>query len=336
MRYDDQYPFGYQGGTFSHKSLETAREANIPLTLDIAIPGKCLNECVFCGYHGVNAAGKLSPSEIRSVFRQFKDLGGTSIKILGEGEPLLRDDIFGLLGDLYGLGLNSVLFTCGDVIGDDQLAKKVHGHTGHDIASWLKDTECTVVLKYDSHHEDDIVGRQGFSLLRNRALDILLDLEFNSSFPTKLGFGIVLLQWNLEEVPEIYRKALENNIYPLICPLMPIGKTRDEKYRKLLAPSRHRTHKLRDQLVRIRKEYGINSHTVSDFPGGLPCDVAKAGFYIDDAGNAFLCESDDLVGNVKEQSLVSLWRRISEGKDQKYGEARYRGLCFPKRSCGII
>lgn len=334
--YDEEHPFGYHGGTFSAEALERARKLNVPLTLDLAIPGKCLNNCVFCGYYEVNTTGKLIPEEIFSIFRQFNDLGGESIKILGEGESLLRKDILDLIEDIHKLGLIPVLFTCGDVIGDDNLAEKIHGVTGHEIASRLKQNDCTVVLKYENKYQDDVVQRRGFSILRNRALDILLKLEFNSSFPSRLGFGTVLLQSNINEIPEIFRYALENNIYPLICPLMPIGKTREKEYRERLAPSQQKTWDLRKQLCAIRKLYGIDNSAVSDFPGGLPCDVARAGFYIDDAGNCFLCESDDLIGNIRDEKLKVLWGRISSRKNEKYRKARSKGLCFPKRKCNII
>lgn len=336
VRYDENHPYGYHGGTFSAEALEKAEKSNIPLTLDLAIPGKCLNNCVFCGYYKVNTTGKLTPSEIGSIFRQFKNLGGESIKILGEGEPLLRTDILDLVEDIHRLGLTPVLFTCGDVIGDDKLAKKIHGVAGYEIALRLKRSECTVILKYEGKYQDDIVQQKGFSTLRNRALKMLLELEFNSFFPSRLGFGTVLLRKNIREIPKIFRYALENNIYPLICPLMPIGKTKEKECREQLAPSREETREHRNELVAIRSKYGINHDAVSDFPGGLPCDVARAGFYIDDVGKAFLCESDEFVGNIRDQSLKILWGKINSKKDKKYGKARFKGLCFPKRMCEII
>ena len=42
--------FGYKGGTFSKEELNEAEQNGNPLTLDMAIPGDCLNDCIFCGY----------------------------------------------------------------------------------------------------------------------------------------------------------------------------------------------------------------------------------------------------------------------------------------------
>ena len=81
--------FGYDGGTFSKEELDFARRNNIPLTLDLAIPCGCLNNCIFCGYRDTQKGEGLTLKEILNIVDQFKDLGGKSIKILGEGEPKL-------------------------------------------------------------------------------------------------------------------------------------------------------------------------------------------------------------------------------------------------------
>ncbi len=334
--YDHLHPFGYNGGTFPENDVKTAIEKGLPLTLDLAIPGACLNRCVFCGYYNVNSDGKLSQQEILSIIDQFADLGGKSIKILGEGEPLLRKDIIFLLQSIADKGIIPVLFTCGDVIGDDDLSQKIHGTEGRELANTIYNIGCTVVLKFEAKNEDAIVQRKGFSNRRNRALQILMQIGFNKHYPSRIGFGTVLLKHNYDIIPGIYQYALENNIYPLICPLMPVGKTKERADRDILSPSKSEIFQLKKNLIAIRNNFGMSSTIESDFPGGLPCDIARAGFYIDDAGNAFICESDDMVGNIKRIALKDLWDKINELKGFKYGNHRLKGQCFPKRRHQII
>lgn len=334
--YDKKHPFGYNGGTFPEELVRKAIDNAIPLTLDLAIPGTCLNNCIFCGYYDVNSTGKLSQNEILNIIEQFANLGGKSIKILGEGEPLLRKDIILLLNRMSNHGLIPVLFTCGDVIGDDNLAIKFHGISGYELANILYEIGCTIVLKYEAKDQDDIVQREGFSKLRDKAFQILMEIGFNKHFPSRFGFGTVLLRHNYNEIPIIYKYALENNIYPLICPLMPIGKTKERQNREILSPSKSDIAVLKASLKHFRKNFGIDFSIESDFPGGLPCDIARVGFYIDDIGNAFICESDDVVGNIREFGLNNLWAEININKNAKYGEARHKGLCFPKRRNNII
>ncbi|MGD8719886.1 MAG: radical SAM protein [Candidatus Zixiibacteriota bacterium] len=335
-RYSATEPFGYEGGTFSDVEVEAALKAGYPLTMDFAIPGKCINNCVFCGYYCVNETGKLTFDEILKVIKEFASLGGKSVKILGEGEPLLREDILGILSYIRELGMVPVLFTGGDVIGDERLSGPIHGISGPVVVEQLRELGVTVVLKYENYYQDDIVGRQGFSEARNRALKLFLQYGLNETFPSKLGLGTVLLKENYMDIEGIYRWCLERNIYQLICPLMPIGKMKDDKERNKLAPSKGDVAVLKGRLKAIRAEFGVSPSIESDFPGGLPCDIARAGFYVDDSGNVFVCESDSKIGNVKHETLIDLWTIADSLKTREYGAARRKGLCFPKRRKGII
>ena len=46
----------------------------------------------------------------------------------------------------------------------------------------------------------------------------LLEAGFNKFSPSHLGFGIVVLKENYDEIPKAYEMALDKNIYPLLCP----------------------------------------------------------------------------------------------------------------------
>ena len=256
--------------------------------------------------------------------------------ILGEGEPLLRPDILELLTEISHNSMIPVLFTCGDALGDESLCRQSLGLSPHEVVEQLFDIGSTVVLKFDSWQQDDMVGRAGYTEARDRALDLLIAAGLNQVYPSRLGFGIVLLKRNCAEVPSIFRFALESNIYPLVCPLMPIGRSSTREFRDTMAPTRSETRALRTQLVEIREEYGVKDGRLSDFPGGLPCDVSRCGMYVDDQGKLLICESDDCVGNIRTASLADLWACVDGAKDRKYGAARRRGLCFPKRMRGIV
>lgn len=334
--YNEDKPFGYEGGTFPEKDVDEAIRLGIPLTLDLSIPGECYNNCMFCGYYDVNKEGKLDRKEIFKIIRDFAALGGKSVKILGEGEPLLRADIIEILAFIKYNRMVPVLFASGDVIGDDRLSKKVHGIYGGELVERLGDIGVTVMLKFEGWEQDEVVGRRGFSKARNRALSYLLYYGFNEHYPTKLGFGTVLLKSNYEDIAPLFEYCLRENIYQLICPLMPIGKMEDEKERKRLAPSKKDVAVLKGRLKTIRTEFGVSPSVESDFPGGLPCDIARAGFYVDDVGNVYLCESDMRIGNVRTSNITTNWRVIDRLKTGKYGEKRRCGLCFPKRMIGVV
>lgn len=337
-KYISNYRFGYSGGTFLQNEIEDALENGYPLTLDIAIPGSCLNNCIYCGYYEINHNNKLSIEEINTIIKQFKRLGGKSIKILGEGEPLLRKDIFLILKEIKDNQLIPVLFTCGDVIGDENLAYKIHQKSSKELVDLLYSLNCTIMLKYeaDGVAQDEIVQRKNYSVKRDRAIELILNKGFNRTFPTRIGFGSVLLKKNSDSIKNVFDNALDKNIYPLICPLMPIGKMGDSIERERLSPSKDFIGNLKKDLAELKIKNGINDKSESDFPGGLPCDISRTGFYIDDVGNVFICESDQKVGNIRENALKHLWKKIDSLKWQKYGKERCLGLCQPKRRAGIL
>jgi MoaA/NifB/PqqE/SkfB family radical SAM enzyme len=299
----DYESYGYDGGTFSAEEIDNARKHNIPLTLDLAIPCNCLNNCYYCGYRYTQKGKGLSYEEIIDIADQFKKICGKSIKILGEGEPLLRKDILNILGYIYRIGLKPVLFTCGDVIGDDALAQEIHGIGGEDIVERLKGYNVTVMLKYDKKNQNRMCKRKGYSEKRQRALKLLLKAGFNEYIPSHLGFGIVVLKDNYREIHKNYDTALKNNIYSLLCPLMPIGKVKDKKWRDKVGISSNQMIGLALTLYNIAGVYGIDFPEPADFPGGKPCDISRSGFYIGDTGDIYLCESEEKVGNVRSISL---------------------------------
>jgi len=286
----------------------------------------------------VNSNNKLKYEEIKNIFKNFGKLGGKSIKILGEGEPLLRKDIISVLEEIINNGLIPVLFTSGDVLGDESLCTKIHGISNVQLIQKLNALKCTIVIKYEAQgiKQDLIVNKFGYTEKRDRALDLLMRYGFNEERTTRLGFGIVLLRDNYLDVPLIFNFALQHNIYPLVCPLMPIGKMKSINNRECLSPTKNEIRELKANLCNCKKANGYDNSYESDFPGGKPCDISRTGFYIDDIGNAFVCESDDFVGNVRDFSLKEIWDQINVRKWKKYGNARNLGLCFPKRKAQII
>lgn len=328
--------YGYVGGTFSDEEIAEARERNIPLTLDCALPGPCLNDCTYCGFLYVNDGNKLHQHEILRVFKEFADLGGKSIKILGEGEPLLRKDIFFLLRRIRELNMIPVLFTCGDVLGSEDLAQQIHSRSCKELVLDLYESGVTIMLKYEKKAQDDIVQRRGYSILREIALEHLLNFKFNTEFPTRLGFSIVLTKENYHEVSDVFSFALHNDIYPLVCPLMPIGKMKCHEYLRQHSPDARKIAELSERLSKLCREQGIYNCVSISFPGGLPCDISRVGLYMDDVGDIKVCEADDSIGSIKDCSLFTLWQKCSGVKNKKYGDMRWKGFCFPKLSEGIL
>jgi MoaA/NifB/PqqE/SkfB family radical SAM enzyme len=330
--------YGYNGGTFLEREYLEALEKGIPLTLDFSIPCACFNECTYCGYRDTQKGDVLGRDEIISVIHQFAALGGRSVKFVGEGEPLTRKDIFLLISEIRKDGMVPVVFSCGDLLGDDDLCIKIHGVDGGEAIGRLAEADVTVMLKYDSKNQDSITRRIGYSEKRDRALERLKNIGFNLHNPTHLGFGTVILRCNYKEIPEIFNYAIPNNVYPLNCPLMPIGRAEDDAKRAEIGITGDEMAELTIKLNIIAWEYGITFTQPADFPGGLKCDISRAGLFVAYTGRIDPCEAHlcDAIGNVRQVPLAVAWKNINELKEREYDGQRGLGLCFPKLIKGII
>ena len=327
--------WGYNGGTFLESEYEAARRDGKPLTLDISAHSGCSNNCIYCGYLNTQGGTPLTGGEIANMIRQFSGLGGKSFRFVGEGEPLSRKDIFQLVGEIKKSGMIPVIFSCGDLLGDDGLCLKLHGFDGREAIGRLDEAGVTVVLKYDAHHQDHIVKRPGYSEKRNLALERLMNAGFNLHAPSHLAFGTVVLRANHKEIPELYDYGLSRNIYTVNCALMPIGRSEFDYPR--LGITGDEMIELAAKTHIIAWEYGIPFTRVADFPGGLQCDVSRAGFYVSYTGKIDLCEANifEDIGNFRDVPLSVAWERINAARERQ-GDERVRGLCIAKRAKGII
>jgi len=93
-----------------------------PISVMIGVTYRCQCGCVHCGMESyrVSPEDELSTEEVKGVIRQARDLGAVEITFFG-GEPLLREDLDGVvayassIGMLPSLDTNGILLTPGRV-----------------------------------------------------------------------------------------------------------------------------------------------------------------------------------------------------------------------------
>lgn len=84
----------------------------VPLTVMIAVTGRCQCDCAHCSASGLPSEGELSGAEVRAVIDSARAMGSPKIGFTG-GEPLLREDIAELTAYAAGLGLSVSIDTNG-------------------------------------------------------------------------------------------------------------------------------------------------------------------------------------------------------------------------------
>lgn len=301
---------GMKGVVFTEKQLNEAIENKQLLNIQLAIPCGCLCDCVYCYQASSKTGSQITLKDVKRMIDQMKKLGSIYLQILGHGEPLLNKDFFDIVRYANHNGIYVSLFTCGDVLGDDNIAMKIHGIDGLEVIQRLKKMDISLFIKYELKNQDHIAQRQGYSAIRDRALERLIAAGFNSTTPTRLGITPVILNLNIHELREIYRWALSNNIYPHLCVLIPTGKAKDVSTRNLDI-SHEELISLTIDNYKEAIDQGYQYTGSTPFPGGVSCEYLRIGLYVDEFGDVFLCSGRDTgsLGNIKHDKLGEIWEK---------------------------
>jgi MoaA/NifB/PqqE/SkfB family radical SAM enzyme len=254
-------------------------------SLDLGIV--CDLNCLYCFTHGASNGTPLhrnttlSERTTLSLLDDFATSGAQTVNIVGGGEPLLYPRLSAVLEYLCDRQIAVVLFTNGIKLAAEP-----------ELLRFLFDADVTVVLKYNSRYhqlQDALVGRRGYTDIRNKALDLLIQMGFNESEPTRLGVDTLVFAGNLEEIPDIHRWCRSNNVYPLTADFIPTGRTSsgglvqtretikfDPRLREIAEQALKRiTTEQRTELLRaledIDKDLGIKLGSTRAYYGGGAC-----------------------------------------------------------------
>ena len=336
--YSDKFPEDYvndvDGWSFTGKELE--KNKGRLLTLDIDFGNNCMLNCGFCFRRGgmldsAGAKSALSYSQIIAYLKEAKKLGLRSVKFLGAGEPLQEPTLLKFLEDLKRMDIIPLIFTKAHVIGDDALARKFHGHrgitSGEDLVKKLKSLNARILLNFlsfDTEIQDRMVGNiEGYTLKRNRALELLVKHGFNSPNPTHLCIlPIPITRLTFPETFEIYRFARERNIYPVVTPTMVAGRSLDQLFRNSTGVPAGKIISLYTKIYGYNIEKGIQTleeiekDGVASYAGGAPCNQVACGMYVTLPGIVLRCPGDEttIFGDITKQSLKEIWQNSENFK----------------------
>jgi len=222
----------------------------------------------------------------------------------------------------WDVGLS--IFTKGHVLGDDDFAVRVFSHEGvsnaRSLASRLLELKTSVLLSFQSFRpqiQDRLVGNvAGHTLRRNRAAEMLCNLGFNKSSPTRLAFcANPITRDNYDELLDIYVYCRERNILPVIAALMVSGKQFTRSFLDGIDVPAEAKVRLWERIYRYNLDSGIHSlddlkrDGISSMPGIHPCNQIAAGLYVTLTGTVTMCpgDSNTLLGSIRHARIGNIW-----------------------------
>ena len=330
IMYKNKFPKSFindlNGWNFTQEEL--IKNKGKILTLDIDFGNVCSLNCPHC-FRRDNKIdfGKGKPMSYDETIKLIKDakkLGLKSVKFLGAGEPFENKRFIEFLRFLKDLDIIPLIFTKGHIIGDDNLAKIWNSDYGitnsKELIEELEKVNASILLGFNSFNtekQDKMVGGiKGYTLKRNRALELLTEAGFNKSNPTRLCLAAnPVTHDNYEEMFEIYKWGRVRNLYLIVCPTMVSGRCAETKDWERITPSQEDLIDLYVQIYKFNIEKGIQTlkqiekEGISAYAGGCPCHQIACGMYITLGGLVLRCPGDDVTvfGDIRTKSLKDIW-----------------------------
>lgn len=338
-------------GSFSKRILQD----NIGklLSLDIDFGRVCSLDCPHCFRKNNKVDFPEPPSEERKLMRyddilevveQGKELGLRSVKFLGKGEPFEHRRFLEFLRALKKLDIVPSIFTKGHVIGDDKLVKQYYSHygisTGMQLVEELKKVNASILLgfnSFDTEIQDKMVGGiKGYTIKRNRALELLVRGGFNKYNPTHLCLAInPVTKENYDEVFKIYTWGRVRNLYAIVCPTMISGRCGEPHAWQRITPTAEEIIDLYTRIYQFNIQKGIQTleqikeEGVSAYAGGHPCNQIACGMYVTLIGTVLRCPGDDttFLGNIWKNKLRDIWLE----SENYHRSGKFNCDCPPKK-----
>lgn len=289
--------------TFTEQELEEAISGKRLLNPSLDLSNACNLNCPYCFVEPVDSLRKkrksteLSLDEIKQVVAIFAELGARTVNLIGAGDPPVDPNFSEIIKQISNLGMRVLVATNGI-----ELVRKPT------LINLLKEVGASVVLKLNSFKpdvEDGMVGKQGYSVIRDQALANLLEAGFARNKPTRLAANAVITKGNQAEIPSIHQYCRERNICYIAGPYMPTGRTEGSEFHGhavvtsadedvLEGASVDTLNKLRVELSRWDAEHDFPVIENAAYTSGLPCTQAL-GIYLDIYGKVWHCPAKQQV-----------------------------------------
>ncbi len=300
-----------RGYTYSYEEGRKARDSCRLLTLRIETSLVCNMKCRYCAWESGNALDyEIDFTELKRCIDDGISLGIKSVVIIGGGEPTIYSHFAELVMYINSKKLIPVVITNGLTM-------------NYDLAKFLYDNNCSVLLKHDSFHkhvQDYLSGINGAYSKINDGLNNLISVGYTQDIDDglRLGLSFVVTKQNIDEITKIWKYCRNNNLYQNMELLNPIGRTKYNADK--LIPEQSYVKKIIEEIKKIDLNLGFD---ISNEPS---CLQHLYSMYLNVQGNIQPCgairikefkyNEYDSLKECYENSYFSRIRRIENHLDE--------------------
>ncbi|ETA68341.1 MAG: hypothetical protein PWQ51_480 [Methanolobus sp.] len=273
--------------------MKAMRGKYVPEQITISITEECPNRCLHCALPDTKNKARLDPDTVKSVIDQTIDLGTTLI-IFDGGEPLLYDGLEDLISYVDQSRAIPGLFTSG--VGMTPERAKSLKNAGLSMLS----------VSFDSANEeghDYMRGRPGVFKEAVNALKNGLDAGL------LVGIYVVLSPRNVDELDDFYELAKELGVHELsFYEIVPTGRWQGHEG-EVITPEHIK--KFDDFVERTSHAEGPRVFPIPQIIRKMGCFAGRKWLHVTPEGNVLPCACmPKPYGNVHEESLASIWKKI--------------------------
>jgi len=288
-------PVRLRGYSYDLEEVIKARNNGEILCMRLDTNYNCNLRCIYCYSYSEEKVTSLPlPIEdVKDIIDQACELGLRSIVYLGGGEPTLYPRFLNLVEYMANKDIIPVIFTNG-ILMDRNTVRNLY------------DLNASVIVKFDGFEEtqEKLTGKGTYKLIHS-GLEELLKAGFADKCDdnyTRLGIAPCLCTINYDEIPQIWRFARKNNIFPDVEKATVVGNATAD-----ISLSFEQVKELANTLMEIDKnEFGVYWDTPYSSIIGHSCYIYLSGIHVTANKEVSLCPEMPPISSLKEKTLKDI------------------------------
>ena len=342
-----------KGWNATDAELQDASENGRLLYLNMDFGDGCTLSCPHCftkeGAIDERGREPLRFGLLKEQLQEAKRLGLKAVRILGRGEPTQwitgrrngppekGADLIDFIKFLREIDVIPLIFTRGQVLGDDKLVSLIYGgahgvKNGDDLARLLKELDVSVFLGFSSlfpEINNEMVGRgeqQNYDPVCRNAMRLLIKHGFNTNSPTRMAVEAPITNLNISDMLVRYVFFQMLNISPCSNVYMVTGRAMTYRLGEMTDPGQDAFVDMYAAITRFMQLMGIKGK-IGSYAGTKECHDVQNGMYLTLNGDLYPCPGyegiHNYVGSLAKHSISDIWRNNPYGKHAQ-------SICPPK------
>ncbi len=353
------FPASFQnyvaGWNETDEVLRIAEADHQLLYLNMDFGDGCSLRCPHCftqeGAVDTRGRNPLPYERLKESIMEARGLGLRCVRILGRGEPTQwihslnkndpaeGEDLLDFIGFLNNVGVRPLIFTRGQVIGDNDRIQRIyagaHGvNTGQDLMRLLERLGVSLFVGVSSIFpdvNDEMVGipiseSYNYDDTCRTTLRLALQEGLNRSNPTRLAVEMPITNLNIIEMGVRYLLFQMLNISPCTNVYMVTGRAMTYGLGEITDPPQGEFLNAYAMVTRFARNMGIHS-ALGSYAGTKECHDVSCGMYLTLNGDLYPCpgyeEIHNMVGSLRTHSVKTIW------ENNPYG-GHPQSICPPK------